>query len=66
MPATNLREWAQGQESAAQTCVVVPPQRSDFVLSSDVPDVKLDVLVCDRLDIEADCSLNRKIATQLG
>ena len=30
------------------------PQRSDLVLASDIPDVELGVLVCDRLDVEAD------------
>jgi hypothetical protein len=33
---------------------VMPPQRSDLVLSTDVPDGELDVLVLDGLDVEAD------------
>jgi len=33
---------------------IMSPQRSDFVLSTDVPHGKLDVLVLDRLDVEAD------------
>lgn len=32
----------------------MPPQRPDLVLAADVPDVKLDVLVGDGLDVEAD------------
>ena len=32
----------------------MPPQRSNLVLPSHVPDVKLNVLVGDRFDIEAD------------
>lgn len=34
--------------------VVVPPQRTDLVLTSDVPDIELDVLIRDCLDVEAD------------
>lgn len=30
------------------------PQRPDLVLAADVPNVKLGVLVRDRLDVEAD------------
>jgi hypothetical protein len=33
---------------------VVSPQRADLVLAADVPDIELGVLVCDRLDVEAD------------
>ena len=29
------------------------PQRSDLILTTDIPDVELDVLVDDRLDVEA-------------
>ena len=32
---------------------VMPPQRSNLVLSTDIPDCELDVFVLDRLDIEA-------------
>lgn len=32
----------------------MPPQRPDLVLTTDVPDIKLDVLVGDGLDVEAD------------
>lgn len=32
----------------------MPPQGSDLVLATDIPDVELDVLVCDGLDVEAD------------
>lgn len=32
---------------------VVPPQRSDLVLSTDIPHGEGDVLVLDRLDVEA-------------
>jgi len=30
------------------------PERSDLVLSADVPDIELHILVCDRLDVESD------------
>ena len=38
---------------------VMSPERSDLVLSTDIPDVELGVLVCDSLDVEtcADVSL---------
>ena len=32
----------------------MPPERADLVLSTDVPDVELDVLVGYGLDVEAD------------
>lgn len=32
---------------------VMPPQRSDLVLPSHIPDIELDVLVRDRFDVEA-------------
>lgn len=34
---------------------IMSPQRSNLVLSTDVPHVELDVLVCYRLNVEADC-----------
>lgn len=36
------------------TAEVMPPQRSNLVLATNIPDVKLDVLVRDSLDVEAD------------
>lgn len=38
-----------------RSSIVVPPQRTDLVLSSDVPDIELYVLVRHGLDVEADC-----------
>jgi hypothetical protein len=32
----------------------VPPERTDLILSSDIPDVEFGVLVCDGFDVEAD------------
>lgn len=34
--------------------VIVSPEWTDLVLTSNVPNVELDILVCDRLHIEAD------------
>ena len=34
--------------------VVMPPERPNLVLSSDIPDVELDILVRHRLNVEAD------------
>lgn len=31
----------------------MPPERTDLVLATDIPDVELDVLVGDGLDVEA-------------
>ena len=36
--------------------VVVPPERTNLVLSSDIPYVELDILVRDRLDVETNCT----------
>ena len=33
--------------------VVVSPERSDLVLSTHLPDVELDILVCHRFDVES-------------
>jgi hypothetical protein len=43
----------------------MPPERPDLVLSSDVPDVELDILVRDGLDVEADCWDRRHALVQL-
>lgn len=37
--------------------VIVSPQWTDLVLTSNVPNVELDVLVCDRLDIETNWAM---------
>lgn len=34
--------------------VVMPPEGADLVLATDVPYIELDILVCDRLNVEAD------------
>lgn len=34
-------------------CVIMSPQRSDLVLASDIPDIKLHILVGDGLHVEA-------------
>lgn len=39
---------------AKHTAEVVSPQRTNLVLATNIPDVELDVLVGDRLDVEAD------------
>jgi hypothetical protein len=42
------------EDEALRILVVVAPERADLVLTSDVPDRERDVLVLDRLDVEAD------------
>lgn len=41
------------EDDALGVLEIMPPQRTDLVLATDVPDSKLDVLVLDRLDVEA-------------
>lgn len=41
------------------------PQRTNLVLTADIPDVKLDILVRDRLDIEADSRNGGNILAEL-
>jgi len=41
------------EDDALGVLEVMPPQRPDLVLSTDVPHGELDVLVFDRLDVEA-------------
>ena len=44
---------------------VVSPQRTDLVLTADVPDVEFGVLVCDGLDVETDRGDCRHVLVQL-
>lgn len=41
------------EDDTLRVLEVVPPQRSDLVLSTNIPDRELDVLVLDRLNVEA-------------
>lgn len=41
------------KHQALSTGVVMSPERTDFILPSYVPHIKLDVFICDRLHIEA-------------
>jgi hypothetical protein len=41
------------EDNALGVLEVMSPQRSDLVLATDVPHGKLDILVLDRLDVEA-------------
>lgn len=41
------------EDDALGVLEVVSPQRSDLVLTTDIPDGELDVLVLDGLDVEA-------------
>lgn len=42
------------EHQALSTGVVMSPKRTDFILPSYIPYIKLDVLIRDRLHIEAD------------
>jgi hypothetical protein len=41
------------------------PQRTDLVLSTDIPHVKLDILVCNSLDVESDSGDGGHVLVQL-
>lgn len=41
------------KDDALSVLEVMPPQRPNFVLSSNIPDSELDILILDRLDVEA-------------
>ena len=41
------------------TSVEVPPERSNLVLSSDIPNVEFDVLVCHGLHVKAHYTASR-------
>lgn len=43
----------------------MPPQRPDLVLSSHIPDVELDILVRDGLDVEAYGGNRRYVRVEL-
>ena len=41
------------------------PQRSDLVLSTNIPNIEFCVLVRHRLDVEADCRYRRDVLIEL-
>jgi len=43
------------EDDALGVLEIMPPQRSDLVLTTDIPHCELNVLVLDGLDVEADC-----------
>lgn len=47
------------KDQALRVLEVVPPQRTDLVLATDIPHSERDVLVLHSLDIEADCGDRR-------
>ena len=42
------------EDKALSAREVVSPERTDLVLTTDIPDVEFGVLVCDCLDVETD------------
>jgi hypothetical protein len=42
------------EHQALGTGVVMSPKRTNFILSSYIPYIELDVLICDSLDVETD------------
>jgi len=53
------------EDDALRVLEVVPPQRANLVLPAHVPDGELDVLVLDRLDVEA-CGRTRRLVCACG
>lgn len=41
------------EDETLSASVVMPPERSDFVLPSDVPDIEFHILVCYRFNVES-------------
>ena len=41
------------EDKTLRAGVVVPPQRPNLILPTDIPYVELDVLVCDGLNVES-------------
>lgn len=56
------------EHQALSAGVVVSPERTDFILPSYIPYIKLDVFIRDGLYIEADCDsvLTRRIGELAG
>lgn len=47
------------------TAEVMSPKRTNLVLTTDIPNVELDVLVCDGLNVETDGRNGRHILAEL-
>ena len=43
----------------------MPPKRSNLILPSDVPNVELDILIGDGLDVEADSGDGSDVGVEL-
>jgi hypothetical protein len=43
------------EDETLGTGVIMPPERTDLILPSNVPNIEFDVLVRDRLDVEPNC-----------
>lgn len=53
VPSPTKRGDKRGEERI-HTAKVVPPQRTNLVLATHIPNIELDILVGNRLDVEAD------------
>ena len=49
-------------QSCVHTREVMPPKRPNLILPSHIPNVELDILIRDRLDVEA----NRRNGSDVG
>lgn len=47
------------------TTKVMSPKGTNLVLTADIPDIELDILVCHRLDVEADGGNGRHVLAEL-
>lgn len=59
------RQVSADAASQARTAEVMSPEGTNLVLATNVPDVELDILVGDSLDVEADSRNGRDILSEL-
>jgi len=43
------------QENLSLTTEVMSPKRPNFILSTHIPNIELDILICNRFDVEPHC-----------
>ncbi len=41
------------EHKTLRASVIVPPKRTNFVLSTNIPNIELDILICYSFDVEA-------------
>lgn len=59
------QEQIWGRPWGPRTAEIVPPQWTDLILTTNIPDVEFDILVRDSLDVEADGGDSSDVLAQL-